>query len=159
CHRAAASRRRARSTRCRRSRPTAPRAGRYSPSGGCCGAIRGMPAGTTRFRPERAEVVDQRRVWLAVGLSLLLLLLYQELVVRRYQQRRPRPEEQPVTVVPPREPAPAAPGTPAAAAPGALAVAPGSEPGVVVETDVFRAEITATGGRLASLRLKKYRET
>ncbi|HEV7732299.1 MAG TPA: membrane protein insertase YidC [Candidatus Binatia bacterium] len=109
--------------------------------------------------------MDQRRVWLAVGLSLLLLLLYQELVVRRYQQH-PHPDE-PITMVPPKAtdgatPPPTTPGVPpapAATAGGSIAVPVTGAGTVVVENDVFRAELTLAGGRLSSLRLKDFKET
>lgn len=101
--------------------------------------------------------MDQRRVFLAVGLSFLLLLLWQNFVVAPYRQP---PPDAPVTVVPPTTPgAPAAPNAPApAATASSMAVLAGGTP-VVIDTDVIRAELTSTGGRLASLRLKKFQET
>ncbi len=93
-------------------------------------------------------------MFLAVGLSFLLLLLYQNFVVAPYRQMPPEP---PVTIVPPTTPEAAAPAAKPAPA-GGIAVMAGGTP-VVVETDVIRAELTSTGGRLASLRLKKFQET
>lgn len=98
--------------------------------------------------------MDQRRVWLAVGLSLLLLILWQNFVVAPY--RKPHLDG-PVTVVPPpTAQAPDAP-PPSVVASGGMAVVAGGT-SVVVETDVFRAEVTSMGGRLSSLRLKKFKE-
>jgi YidC/Oxa1 family membrane protein insertase len=93
---------------------------------------------------------------------LLLLLVWQRFVVAPYRQQ-PHPDV-PVTVVPPTSPT--TPGTqppegvppPGIPASGGMAVVAGGTP-VVVETDVFRAELTSTGGRLASFRLKKFRAT
>ncbi len=108
--------------------------------------------------------MDQRRVWLAVLLSLLLLLLYEQFVVRRYRPSTPMepPAHDVATApVPPVEapppstaPAPAAAPTPG----GELAVAPGDAPTTVVETDLFRIHVTARGARLARLELKDFRE-
>jgi len=111
----------------------------------------------------------ERNALLAVAISLLILVLWNELVINRYA-----PETAPGGEVATRAPAvpgaddalaapavPAAPDAPAvdglaerAAAPNALAGAD-----VVVDTDLFRAVFTTAGGRLKSLRLKKYNET
>jgi YidC/Oxa1 family membrane protein insertase len=106
--------------------------------------------------------VDQRRVWLAVCLSLLLLFLYQELVVRRYQTEPIPPPEtasQPTRTQPTPESQP----TPAAEQPAPPAAggfeAPAAGDAVIVETEVLRATLTPTGARLAALELKHYRET
>jgi len=123
--------------------------------------------------------VDQQRVWLAVGLSLLLLVLYQEFVVRPYQTAPPGPipvqapaPGKPVEPIGPEKPVePAGPGQQAApsrpvAAPAAaerpvatagLAVSPGDAPVVTVETDLFLARLTSEGARLAGLELEGYR--
>ncbi len=85
--------------------------------------------------------------------------------MRRYQQQ-PRPDE-PITMVPPKAtegaaPSPTTPGAPpvpAAPSGGGIAVPVAGAGTVVVENDVFRAEITLAGGRLASLRLKDFKET
>jgi YidC/Oxa1 family membrane protein insertase len=95
-------------------------------------------------------------VFLAVGLSFLLLLLYQNFVVAPYRQAPPEPP--PVTIVPPATPDAPAPTTAKPVQAGGIAVVAGGTP-VVIETDVIRAELTSTGGRLASLRLKKFQET
>jgi YidC/Oxa1 family membrane protein insertase len=103
--------------------------------------------------------VDQRRVWLAVGLSLLLLLVWQQFVVAPYRRQAPHPDV-PVTVVPPTTPDSQPTEAPPTNVPGSngLAALPGGTP-IVVETDLFRAEMTSTGGRLSSFRLKKFKET
>ncbi len=104
--------------------------------------------------------MDQRRVWLAIGLSLVVIFLYQELVIRRYQPPAP-----PAGV---EMPAPAADGRPAAATGnaepepppvplGKLAAEPDPAPPVTVETDRFRIAITPRGARLASLQLIDFR--
>lgn len=114
--------------------------------------------------------MEQQRLWLAVGLSLLLLVLYQELVVRRYQAppSGPVPAEAP-SVTGAGEPQPRAEevggktsGTQAAlgggVGPGLRAPA-GDAPTVRVETDLFRATFTTAGGRLVAFELKGYRRT
>jgi YidC/Oxa1 family membrane protein insertase len=99
---------------------------------------------------------------LAVGLSLLLLLLYQEIVVRRYQTEPVPPPEtasQPVPAEPTPEPPPPAAAEPQAkSAPGGFEAPSAGEP-VVVETTVLRATLTPAGARLTALDLKAYRET
>jgi YidC/Oxa1 family membrane protein insertase len=94
--------------------------------------------------------VEQRRLLIAIVVSLLLVIAYQELVLTWYKKPHPaaRPPE------PPRasEPAPAPePSTD-------LAVAPGGD-SVLVETDVLRVRITPTGARLAEVELKSYRRS
>jgi len=102
--------------------------------------------------------VDQRRVVLAIGLSLIIIFLYQELVLRRYQTTPAPPAEIPAPVAeeqPPGTQPPAA--EPTSAPPGALgAEADGAAP-VTVETDRFHIEITPRGARLAGLQLKDFR--
>jgi YidC/Oxa1 family membrane protein insertase len=115
----------------------------------------------------------ERRALLAVVLSVLILVLYQEFVMKRY-------------FPPPSENAPEAAGTPEsggkpplgpppAGAPGEEVLAPGATAGltagagadvvrvegrdVVVETDLYKAVFSTAGGRLKSFRLKDYRTT
>ncbi len=107
--------------------------------------------------------MDQRRVLLAIVISLLIVALYQELVVRRLY---PTPEATP----PAEEASPAAPGAePAAAekpATADAAAAPAVPPelaanarDVVVDTDFYRATFTTLGARLKGLELKRYLTT
>jgi len=104
--------------------------------------------------------MEQRRVLLAIVISLLIVALYQELVVRR--------------LYPTAEPtAPAEQASPAAApAPGekpatvdattAPAIAPelaAAARDVVVNTALYRATFTTLGARLKGFELKHYRAT
>jgi YidC/Oxa1 family membrane protein insertase len=94
--------------------------------------------------------VEQRRLVLALGLSLLALFLYQELVLRRYP-RRPSPAPLPQAAeAPPPVPAPSVSGLAAPAA---------ERPPITVVTDVARFAITPLGGRLVSLELTRFRQT
>jgi YidC/Oxa1 family membrane protein insertase len=113
--------------------------------------------------------MDQRRLMIAIALSIAVVLVYNELVVRPRQRagsaESPLPEG-PVTgsVPPTTSPVAAQPGaTPAAAAPvvggGYLSFDPGSAPPIVVETDLFRATVTPVGGRFSSFALKNYRRS
>ncbi len=112
----------------------------------------------------------ERNALLAVVISLLILVLWNEFVVKQYM-----PVEEPVREAatsdapPPGAAAPdAAPALPdAPPPPGAPAAqidpaqpAPGQLVGddVVVETDLFRAVFTTAGARLKSLQLTDYRE-
>jgi YidC/Oxa1 family membrane protein insertase len=104
----------------------------------------------------------ERRALIAVIISVAILVLYQEFVMKRFygtgtggapsQTVAPPaapPAEENAAVKPPAAVAPVA----AAAAP----VAPGTD--VVVDTDLYQAVFTTTGARLKSLQLKRYRST
>ena len=102
---------------------------------------------------------QQWRLLLAFGLSILLWIGYQKLVIERYETPPPPPGETTATTAssasnttlppPPVE-------TPKTAD-GLAAVPEGAT--VVVDTDVSRATITTAGGRLLGLELKAYRQT
>jgi len=99
--------------------------------------------------------MEQRRLLLAFALSLGLLILYQELVLKRYQ---PAPSSEPPA--------------PAARAPQPQPTSKVDQPGVVaaglsapvnaaatvtIDTDTLKAVITLAGGRLLELQLKGHR--
>jgi YidC/Oxa1 family membrane protein insertase len=106
--------------------------------------------------------MDQRRVVLAVVLSLVVVVAYNELVIG---PRRTPPVPSGPDAMPP-EPtttgtAPAAPEPPAGAptASANLSFEFGDAPPVVIDTDVWRATLTPQGGRLTSLQLKQFRKS
>jgi YidC/Oxa1 family membrane protein insertase len=103
----------------------------------------------------------ERRAVIAVVISIIILVLYQEVIIKRFYPAPPQ-SAQPESVEPP----PAAPGE--APPPSDVAPAPaqplpeveatgGSE--VVVDTELYRAVFTTLGARLKSLQLKHYRAT
>lgn len=108
----------------------------------------------------------ERRALIAVVISILILVLYQEVILKRFY---PAPEGSaptgedlspppavpaaPRNAPPPPEMAPA----PPVAEPAAVELAEGAE--VVVDTELYHAVFTTTGARLKSLELKKYRAT
>ena len=95
--------------------------------------------------------MDQRRLLLAFALSLVVLVLYQELVLRKY-----RPAQRRVPVSQETQPASPPPSTP----PTELGAPPSEQAEVVtVETDVLRATISTLGARLLKLELKQYRRS
>jgi YidC/Oxa1 family membrane protein insertase len=113
--------------------------------------------------------MDQRRFLLALVLSFLLLLAYEQLVVRPYRKAQPSPQTQGQA---PGQPAPEAerhtspgarpanPEAPGAAVAGSGLAAPAADaPTVTIETDLVRATVTKLGARLKSLELKEFRET
>ena len=104
--------------------------------------------------------MEQRRLLLAFLLSLLLLIAYQELVLKRYQQPAPASAPGTTKTEPATTPtaAPVPPPVESAAAAGLTADVQGAQV-VHVETDEFRAAITAAGARLMTLELKAFRKT
>ena len=112
--------------------------------------------------------MDQRRFLLALALSFVLLLAYEQLVVRPYRRVQPAAPQGEVQPPPVERTAPTAettPTRPAQATPppahpdSGLAAPAGDVPTVTVETDLIRAAITTLGGRLRSLELKNFRQT
>ncbi len=106
------------------------------------------------------------RLLIAVVLSLAAVFAYQELVLKRlYPPEQQQAEQTAPTSRPSRSAVPAPTFEPSAlpALPAKpLVEAPASEVAartIEVETDAFIAKFTTRGGRLLSLRLKKYRET
>jgi YidC/Oxa1 family membrane protein insertase len=99
--------------------------------------------------------VEQRRLLLVVVISLVILVSYNELVLKRY--RHPRPAAAPGATaesLPPTEAEGSAP------KPSSDLTAPSDGQGlIVVETDLVRAIITPVGARLKELYLKHYRRT
>jgi len=99
----------------------------------------------------------ERRALIAVVVSLLILVLYQEVVLRYIYPPRPRQEGLTEAEAPP--PAAQAP-APEVVPPPAPAAAPVPEARrVSVDTDLYTAVFTTSGARLESFQLKKYRTT
>lgn len=97
----------------------------------------------------------EKRALIAVAISLAILVLYQEVILKQlYPQPAVTPESAPpAPPVPPESlPAPVDLGAPPA---GAVAAPAGRE--LVIDTELYRAVIDSAGGRLASFRLKRYR--
>jgi YidC/Oxa1 family membrane protein insertase len=106
----------------------------------------------------------ERRALIAVVLSLLILIVYQEVVLKRIYPPPPpgapgAPEAlpgEPAEELPPLAVEPAKPAAPSMAeAVPAVPAVQGRR--ITVETDVYAAEFTTAGARLTSLRLKKHR--
>jgi YidC/Oxa1 family membrane protein insertase len=109
--------------------------------------------------------VDQKRLLLAFGLSFVLLILYQELVLKPYQRPQELSKEDEIAAAPTGglgapEGAPP-PGVPdaAAAAPSNLAAPAPAVGAVTVDTERFRVSITPVGARLVDVALKGYRQS
>ena len=109
-----------------------------------------------------------KRTLLAVVLSIIVLLIYQNFFVKPPVKTEPAPQQQ--TTVAPQVAKPAPESTAATAAAPAAPVQPavathrtppqvstGTERDVVVETPLFRALLTTRGGTLKSLQLKQYK--
>ena len=105
----------------------------------------------------------ERRALIAVVISVLILVLYQEVVMKRFYGSGPGTTPEPTAPPPvaPAAPAEVAPAPPAAPIPGpeAPAAVPAAGTDVVVDTDLYQAVFTTAGARLKSLALKRYRAT
>jgi YidC/Oxa1 family membrane protein insertase len=103
----------------------------------------------------------EKRAFLAVALSLLVLVVYQEWLTRYYGSQPAPPVPAPEQTDKPVAPAPAVP--PPAAAPPAVAPAKSLPPAgrqareIKVETDHYVALFTTQGARLKSFKFKHYR--
>jgi len=102
----------------------------------------------------------ERRALIAVAISLFILIVYQELVLKRLyppqpQAAAPQVEAPPESGAPLHDVAPPAAEKPAPP-PQAL---PADARDVTVDTDLYRAVFTTAGARLKSFRLKHYRST
>ena len=101
----------------------------------------------------------ERRALIAVAISLAILVVYQEVVLKRLYSPPPGQVDTGQPSAPGPE-APSAPPPPAEMAPAAEA--PRSAPAVggrdiAIDTDLYRAVVTTAGGRLKSFQLKHYR--
>lgn len=105
----------------------------------------------------------ERRALIAVVISLVILVVYQEVVLRYIYPPPTRQEEASPPLAVPEAPAAApresAPALTAPAAPIGAAVPAPEERHVTVDTELYTAVFTSLGARLESFRLKKYRTT
>jgi YidC/Oxa1 family membrane protein insertase len=105
----------------------------------------------------------ERRALIAVVISVLILVLYQEVVLKRWYPSAPAPRPTEVAAPPPAAPESAQPPVEASApapppvVPAAAPVEPGAD--VVVDTELYRAIFTTSGARLKSFELKRFRTT
>ncbi|GIW42465.1 MAG: membrane protein insertase YidC [Candidatus Binatia bacterium] len=99
----------------------------------------------------------QHRALLAVALALLILVLYQEFVLKPYygSPRGVSPTPSEGVRAPERAPAPPPPEPETAAEEAELPAAEARE--IEIETELFRAVFTSAGGRLKRFDLKHYR--
>src|SRR5262245_50260494 len=102
--------------------------------------------------------MDQKRFLLALALSFLLLLAYEQLVVRPYRKvAPPAPREEPTAPEVPGTPAPSPSAKTPVEVPAGMAAPAADLPVVTIETDLIRATITTLGARLKSWELKDFR--
>ncbi|MGH7805870.1 MAG: membrane protein insertase YidC, partial [Candidatus Binatia bacterium] len=104
-----------------------------------------------------------RNLLIAVVLSVLVVVGYQEYLRIYYPQKQPAPAatpsgSQPKATAEPRADEAGLPPPISAPADGPASPA-AHEPDVVVETDLFVAKLSSRGGRLVSFTLKHYRTT
>ena len=100
--------------------------------------------------------MEQRRILIALVISLVFVVAYQELILNRYRRTRTGvPEPAPSTQTAAPEPETGAPPTPSSGELGA----PAGESSISVDTDVLRIVLTPVGARLADIDLKLYRQT
>ena len=98
----------------------------------------------------------EKRAFLAIALSILVLVIYQEWVTRYYGvPPPPNPAKQET-----EKPAPPQPTAPARVTPSAPAVQTAkAAKDIKVETDNYVAIFTTQGARLKSFKFKKYRNS
>jgi YidC/Oxa1 family membrane protein insertase len=104
----------------------------------------------------------ERRALIAVVISIAILVLYQEVVMKRfYKPSTPTAEDvQPAAAPTPiQSPSAEAPAPPAIEPVANAAEPPVAGTDVVVDTDLFHAVFTTAGGRLKSIELKRYRSS
>lgn len=106
----------------------------------------------------------ERRVIIAILLSVVVLYAYQALMPAPPPPTKPRPTATPSTVVPESASAPAAAASSsnsaaAPAVPPAALIADSTERDVVIENAVVHAVFTNRGGRLKSWQLKKHEDS
>ena len=99
----------------------------------------------------------EKRAFLAIALSILILVLYQEFITRYYGVP-PANQATKETEKPPPAPEPAAPTTVAPKAPIDLPPAQAGRE-ITVDTDNYVATFTTQGARLKSFKFKKYRSS
>ncbi len=98
----------------------------------------------------------ERRALIAVVISLVILIVYQEVVIKRLYPPIPAPPVEEAPPSPVAEPArPAPPAEAPVAPPPPAALAEGRD--IVIDTELYRAVFTTAGARLKSLQLKRYR--
>jgi YidC/Oxa1 family membrane protein insertase len=100
----------------------------------------------------------EKRAFLAIALSILILVVYQEFITRYYGAP---PPGNPVTKEVEKPPPASEPAAPAAAAPSTPIDLPPAQAGkeIRVDTDNFIATFTTQGARLKSFKFKKYRSS
>jgi YidC/Oxa1 family membrane protein insertase len=109
----------------------------------------------------------ERRALIAVLISVLILIIYQEIVIKRLYPPKPAPPRAAATPMavereaPPAAPDMAAPAAPPAEprAPAAPAALPAGAVDVRLETELYTAVFTTAGGRLKSFTLSRFRTT
>lgn len=99
-----------------------------------------------------------KRVFLAIALSILVLVIYQEWVTRQYGTPPPAPGAGPKEPVKPAPPEVAAPAALSRSRPVEIPASQEAKD-VRVETDNYVALFTAQGARLKSFKFKKYRSS
>ncbi len=98
--------------------------------------------------------MEQRRALMAALLCLIVLVVYQEAIRRLY----PPPPTPPASATAVASPVPEAPV--ATSADERVAASPQAVgPQIAIETPLYSAVVSSVGGRLVSVRLKKYRTT
>jgi len=103
----------------------------------------------------------ERRALIAVIISVAILVLYQEVVIKRFYGpgSGPPPIEEPPAAGPASSERPSTQAAAPAPIPEAPSPAPAAGTDVVVDTELYRAVFTTAGARLKSLQLKRYRST
>src|SRR5919106_6937815 len=100
----------------------------------------------------------EKRAFLAIALSILVLVIYQEWVTRQYGTPPPAPQPENREAEKPVSPPPSAPAPVTPSVPVEVPTARGAKD-VTVETENYVAVFTTQGARLKSFKFKGYRSS
>jgi len=100
----------------------------------------------------------EKRLWIAMILSFLLLFLYQSWIVKKRGIRKIRPVPQPSEVVKPEPVTPVESRIAEKTLEPVKSTGPGSSKDIVVENSLYTAVFTTQDAGLKSFKLKKYRD-
>src|SRR5205085_8029843 len=117
------------------------------------------PGARLRLRPPNGALMDQKRLFLAIAVSVAILLGFQVLVAPYLPHPPPQQQTASNEAAPAKPTATPAQGSPGAAAQPAPEAVPKQVPRLKIAAHRVRGSISLLGARLDDLVLSDYRET